>query len=363
MAAQQGEQYDVFLCHRGPDTKKHFSVWLKRELERQKLQVFFDDRSMGTGDRASETMNAAMRTATCGLVVLSRGFFVSKWCMQELCNFLDRGNCIPVCYDVTPDDINAEKIMNKEGEIWNVYGGQLWTSCSMTEADWTRTVQDVADVCMDNIKRYDDYQDTYVDAIVRDVCKRLNRSCLIGKRVNMTPYRNNMHFVGRGKDLAELQNKLRGDCGCVCIQGMGGAGKTQLALKYLYSRQHQYDKLLWINASKQALHSGFLGLIKPLGIDLSVGDTRSLLPATLPLDQEQDRDRELVWKIRTALEQSDTPCLLVLDNVDEEEQYVKYLPREGCCHVILTARQRMDGKHDILELQNLEEVSARELLT
>eukprot|EP00898_Chlorokybus_atmophyticus_P002898 jgi/Chlat1/3609/Chrsp235S03606 len=39
MAAYQGEQYDVFLCHRGPDTKIHFSVWLKRELEGKKLQM------------------------------------------------------------------------------------------------------------------------------------------------------------------------------------------------------------------------------------------------------------------------------------------------------------------------------------
>eukprot|EP00898_Chlorokybus_atmophyticus_P006345 jgi/Chlat1/6711/Chrsp5S06988 len=359
MAAHQREKYDVFLCHRGPDTKKHFSVWLKRELERKKLQVFFDDRSLGTGDRASETMDSAMQTATCGLVVLSRSFFVSKWCMQELRHFLDRGNCIPVCYDVTPDDINAEKIRNKEGEIWKVYGGQLWTSCSMTEADWTQTIQDLADVCMNNIEKYDDYQDTYVDAIVRDICKRLNRPCLLGKRVNMTPYSDNMHFVGRGKDLADLGHKLS-KCGRICIQGMGGAGKTQLALKYVHSRQHQYDKLLWIDASKEALHNSFLELAKPLGIDLGVNETRSWLPSILR--PNQDKDRDIVLEIRIALEQSETPCLLVLDNLDDEEQYVRYLPREGPCHVILTARQRMGGNQHVLELKNLEEESACELL-
>eukprot|EP00898_Chlorokybus_atmophyticus_P002895 jgi/Chlat1/3606/Chrsp235S03604 len=358
MAVHQDKQYDVFLCHRGPDTKRHFSIWLKCELERQKLQVFFDDRSLQMGNDSPQKMDSAMQTATCGVVVLSPSFFASQWCMKELRTFLDRGNCLPACYDVTPYDINAENIKNKA--VWEQHGGQLWTECRMTEANWTRTVQDLATVCMSVEKKFDDYEDSYADAIVRDVCQRLGRPCTTGKRVNMTPYRDNTRFVGRDRELVDLEIMLRGDCGCVCIHGMGGAGKTQLALKYVYSHKSQYDKLLWIDASKEALHSNFLGLAKPLGIDLGAEKKRSWLPSMLR--PTQDKDRDIVAEIRTALEQLETPCLLVLDNVDDEWQYPGYLPREGPCHVILTARQRMPGNFHVLELKNLEEASACELL-
>eukprot|EP00898_Chlorokybus_atmophyticus_P002830 jgi/Chlat1/3548/Chrsp231S03547 len=359
--AGQDKHYDVFLSHRGPDIKRGFGVWLKNELERQKLRVFFDDRSLQLGDHSPEMMDSAMQKATCGIVVLTPGFFASQWCMQELRTFLDRKNCLPVCFEVTPTDIDAEKIKNKKaGTVWEQHGGQLWTDCNMNEADWMQSVQDLASICMKSIKKYDGYEDTYARAIVQDVCKRLERPCTTGKRVNMMPFHDNKHFVGRSAELTQLENMLKNECGRVCIQGMGGAGKTQLVLKYVYSHRNQYDKLLWIDASKEALHSSFLGLAKPLGIETGVEKIKSWLPSILRPNQEKDRD--IVAEIRTALEQSETPCLLVLDNVDDEEQYVKYLPKEGPCHVILTARQRMPGNLHVLELKDLEEAAACELL-
>eukprot|EP00898_Chlorokybus_atmophyticus_P004753 jgi/Chlat1/5279/Chrsp35S05191 len=363
MAAQQAareEGYDVFLCHRGPDTKRTFSAWLNRELKRQKLRVFFDDRILCMGDLASVEMDSAMRTAKCGIVVLSPQFFESYWCMKELRVFLDRGNCMPACYHITPDDIDAEAIKNKKvGTAWEHHGGQLWTKCGMNEADWTQVICELAVVCMDVMSKHDNYEDTYVDSIVQKVCKRLRRVCTTGKRVNTVPYRDKKLFIGRSQEMTELKNMLKDECGCVCIQGMGGSGKTHLALKYAYSHKNQYDKLLWIAASKDLLQVNFLGLAAPLGISLGAVDTGS---GTMH-SSVRDPNRDGVLTIRTALEQSETPCLLVLDNVDDEHQYPGYLPRKGPCHVILTARQRMySTSQGLLELKNLEEMYACQLL-
>eukprot|EP00898_Chlorokybus_atmophyticus_P008812 jgi/Chlat1/8932/Chrsp94S08327 len=358
--ATREEGYDVFLCHRGPDTKRTFSAWLNRELKKQKLRVFFDDRILCMGDLSSVEMDSAMRTAKCGIVVLSPQFFESYWCMKELRVFLDRGNCMPACYHITPDDIDAEAIKNKKvGTAWEHHGGQLWTKCGMNEADWTQVICELAVVCMDVMSKHDNYEDTYVDSIVQKVCKRLRRVCTTGKRVNTVPYRDKKLFIGRSQEMTELKNMLKDECGCVCIQGMGGSGKTHLALKYAYSHKNQYDKLLWIAASKDLLQVNFLGLAAPLGISLGAVDTGS---GTMH-SSVRDPNRDGVLTIRTALEQSETPCLLVLDNVDDEHQYPGYLPREGPCHVILTARQRMySTSQGLLELKNLEEMYACQLL-
>jgi hypothetical protein len=93
--------YDVFLSHRGPDTKRSFAIWLKKELEEQRITTFFDDRSMQAGDDAPGSMEQAMQTAEWGVVVLFPGFFASGYCMKELKLFLDRGRAILIGFRIT----------------------------------------------------------------------------------------------------------------------------------------------------------------------------------------------------------------------------------------------------------------------
>jgi predicted ATPase len=45
--------------------------------------------------------------------------------------------------------------------------------------------------------------------------------------------------------LAQLEQWLSEECRAIAILGMGGIGKTALAVKFAQQVQHQFDYLIW----------------------------------------------------------------------------------------------------------------------
>jgi hypothetical protein len=77
------------------------------------------------------------------------------------------------------------------------------------------------------------------------------------------PYDKNEQFIGRHGLLHTLRTML---CEVVAKQynhrvalnGLGGIGKTQTAIAYVYAYRDEYEKIYWINAENEAsLLSGF----------------------------------------------------------------------------------------------------------
>jgi hypothetical protein len=72
-------------------------------------------------------------------------------------------------------------------------------------------------------------------------------------------------FAGRDEDLADLHTALLGAKGApVALHGLGGIGKTRLAIEYAWSREAVYSALLFVSASDgAALNAGLAGLTAP----------------------------------------------------------------------------------------------------
>lgn len=86
---------------------------------------------------------------------------------------------------------------------------------------------------------------------------RLNAADRGPMRHFLVPERNNA-FYGRESILAYIEKYLtqttlrRGaKLRCCVLSGMGGAGKSQIALEYSYRRRDDYDLILWAPASSQ----------------------------------------------------------------------------------------------------------------
>src|SRR5277367_3455812 len=79
----------------------------------------------------------------------------------------------------------------------------------------------------------------------------------------LVPYQINTRFVGRTKLLQTLKEKLfdgapKHDTHRIALYGMGGIGKTQCALGYVYANRDVYGRIYWITAVDQtALLSGY----------------------------------------------------------------------------------------------------------
>ena len=94
--AQPQPQWDVFVSHRGPDTKWNFVEDMKRELPGRR--VFLDMDDLHVGAEGWEQILQALTTARIVLVVISPGFQSSAWCLEELRIALLRRHTVRLVY-------------------------------------------------------------------------------------------------------------------------------------------------------------------------------------------------------------------------------------------------------------------------
>ncbi|GAA2585128.1 FxSxx-COOH system tetratricopeptide repeat protein [Actinomadura fulvescens] len=144
----------------------------------------------------------------------------------------------------------------------------------------------------------------------------------------------NARFTGRERDLSELRKRLR-ETGTavvlpVALQGLGGMGKSQLALEYAHRFRCDYDLVWWINAGEVELVDATLsdladhiertfGLIAPAGANVTerVGLVLRTLARHEPVGD---------W-------------LLVFDNAVDVERIERYIPA-GRGHKLITSPDR-----------------------
>ena len=147
------------------------------------------------------------------------------------------------------------------------------------------------------------------------------------------PYPRNPYFTGREDLLAQLAAVLRsgqtvGISQPQAVSGLGGVGKTQIALEYAYRYYQDYDAVLWTRADTQeALISGFVAFA-----DL------------LSLPQKEERDQlKIVQAVKEWLK-SHARWLLILDNADDLSLVQDFLPPAGKGHTLLTTRAASMGR-------------------
>ncbi len=111
--ADYSKNYDVFLSHRGPDTKKDFVSFLDKDLKDVGVQPFFDKYDIGRGEDSWECIEGVLRRTPIALVIFSKGFAGSEWCLRELHVIFETPGItmIPIFYKVHPSDLcNPEKV-------------------------------------------------------------------------------------------------------------------------------------------------------------------------------------------------------------------------------------------------------------
>lgn len=146
------------------------------------------------------------------------------------------------------------------------------------------------------------------------------------------PYSRNAYFTGRADLLAALRARLsaRSAAGLAAIEaltGLGGLGKTQVALEYAYRYRRDYQAVCWLRAdSRENLASDGLALASVLG-----------------LPEKDSPAQELVLVALRRWLQKRAGWLLILDNVTDLALVSEFLPAEYRGHVLLTTRMQATG--------------------
>lgn len=158
------------------------------------------------------------------------------------------------------------------------------------------------------------------------------------------PNPRNPHFTGRDEVLRQLAQFLLpaipGTPTSIhqamlvqtrALTGLGGIGKTQIAVEYAYRSREQghYTHTLWINAaSEEAIITSFITLAEAL--------------PDFPAKNETEQ-RKLVAAVERWLEQCQQRWLLIFDNVDDISLIQEYLPKQGNGSILLTTRANAVG--------------------
>jgi tetratricopeptide (TPR) repeat protein len=141
---------------------------------------------------------------------------------------------------------------------------------------------------------------------------------------NVSHHRN-PNFTGREDILSELRLALASGEPAAWKQaafGMGGVGKTQLALEYIYRHKPDYRVIWWIHSEEpSAMAADYASLADDLD-----------LPEKDSTDQS-----EAVRAVKRWLEHN-SGWLLIFDNAHDPEAIRDYIPQGGAGHVIITSK-------------------------
>ncbi|GLJ07538.1 hypothetical protein SUGI_0069300 [Cryptomeria japonica] len=78
------KQYDVFINHRGPDTKPNLAQQLYDSLQEAGIRAYLDAPETELGDSFSSAIWNAISSAAVHIAIFSQRYAESAWCLAEL---------------------------------------------------------------------------------------------------------------------------------------------------------------------------------------------------------------------------------------------------------------------------------------
>ncbi|XP_035541938.1 TMV resistance protein N-like [Juglans regia] len=294
------KEHDVFLSFRGEDTRNTFTDHLYQALVDKGISTFKDDEKIGIGKPISPELLLAIERSSMAVIVLSRNYASSTWCLQELETIIDcmkerEMRVLPIFYHVDPRDVRhqtgtfavafAEHEIRFEKDLEKV-------------RTWRNALREVANLSGRHLQngRESEFIKTIVDGIFRELSDTLSivdEDNLIGIEYlvselldsHLQPWRNEVCFIG--------------------LCGMSGIGKTTLA-RVVFQR---------IRFKFQAC-----SFLDNVSAEYNIVALQEKLLSDMKLRNEKDKwdvsKGMAVIKNRLRLKK----VLIVLDDVDNKEQ-------------------------------------------
>nr|QOE89079.1 DM10 [Arabidopsis thaliana] len=326
-------RYRVFTSFHGPDVRKTFLSHLRKQFSYNGISMF-DDQSIERSQTISPALTGAIKESRISIVVLSKNYASSRWCLDELLEILkcreDIGQIVmTVFYEVDPSDVRKQT-----GEFGIAFNETCEGKTKEKIQKWSKALNDVGNIAGEHFFNWDN-ESKMIEKIARDVSNKLNATISWDFE----------DMVGIEAHLQKMQSLLHLDyedgAMIVGIYGPAGIGKTTIA-RALHSRlSSSFQLTCFMENIRGSYNSG----LDEYGLKLRLQE--QLLSKVL--NQDGIRINHL-GAIPERL--CDQKVLIILDDVEDLQQ-LEALANEtnwfgpGSRIIVTTEDQELLEQHDI----------------
>ncbi|CAN6446185.1 unnamed protein product [Victoria cruziana] len=213
-----GSEFQVFLSFRGDDTRKGFTSHLYDDLVGRGISTFMDSEKLEKGERIDKLFEYIERSKII-VVIFSERYAESRWCLKEVARSVEcKKQIIPVFFGVEPSDVR--KLEGTFGSEFRKHE----TNREQNQEDvrkWREALEKVGNISGFTLKHGKEAE------LRREIVK------LLWTKASGKTFEVAKHPIGL-KTRVEDVKKIIGKCGdqvhMIGIDGMGGLGKTTIAM-------------------------------------------------------------------------------------------------------------------------------------
>ncbi|XP_019185068.1 PREDICTED: uncharacterized protein LOC109180039 [Ipomoea nil] len=394
---------DVYIGYHGwnPNLVR-FCKWVKSELELQGIACFVADRAKYADNQSHEIVDRVICSVTFGVVIITNYSLFNHMSLEEVRFFAQKKSLIPLFFDMDATEVASfanhhsenKKFKDSLDAVLKFHDYKLeankdnWRSCISKAAGILRNKlgRSVADKNTEGLEEFPFPRNKYFVGREKEILEIETKFFGCGDSFQEESPIPNVKggTPGQSQGLADNQSKesnketwvepvvgssLKGpkyrksksekdksfQNSVVCINGLPGVGKTELALEFAYRYCQRYKMVFWVCGEAQYFQQNVLKLSLNLGLDVSA-DGEKERGRIRTFDQQES---EAFKRVKREMFQ-DMPYLLIIDNLGTEKEWWDgkglhdLIPRNtGGTHVIITTRLSQVMNFDTMQLQPL----------
>ncbi|HTK05548.1 MAG TPA: FxSxx-COOH system tetratricopeptide repeat protein, partial [Ktedonobacteraceae bacterium] len=313
-----GTPIEIF-CSYAPEDK----IWF-RELEahlsllkRQGLIFAWHDRLLLPGANWAQNIDSHLNSASIILLLISADYLTSDSRYEvEMKRALERQSLNEACViPILVRPVDWENAPFKHLSVLPTNAEPI-TSWPNRDEAWKNVVQGIK-------------------AALSDVRQHLTvgtPTAALTTRLNI-PFPPNPFFTGQEALLEQLARTLKTGQSTTlsqpqAISGLGGIGKTQIAVEYAYRHRQDYQTIFWVRAdTHEALVSGYV-----------------TIAGMLNLSEKDEKDQTIIVQAVGQWLKTHREWLLIFDNADDLAIVREFIPTVFGGHILLTTRAQSMGR-------------------